>query len=284
MNYKRAFKSDKGRAEVLRVYDEILHRWQVPYETINIDTAYGKTFIIRSGENALPPLILLHGTSTNSSMWIDDAALYSKYFCVYAIDIPGEPGKSDERQYPLKGSAYFQWLNEIISILRLDTASIVGISLGAWLAVGYASKYQGKVEKLVLLCPSGIGAQKASFMLKAIPLMFLGNRGLDKISQMVNGGQPIPIEAAEYTKLIARNFNLRTESVPIYSDEELRRLKMPVLLYAGEKDVLLDSRKTVNRISALLPNAKANLLSGYGHVLIGLKSEIVNFLLDSNLN
>jgi pimeloyl-ACP methyl ester carboxylesterase len=278
MEYKKAFKTEKGRAEVLGVYDEILDKWKVPYEAINIDTGFGKTFIVRCGEKTQQPLILLHGTSSNSSMWIDDASEYSKYYCVYAIDIPGEPGKSEERQYSLKGSYYFEWLNELVDVLKLGAVSIVGISLGAWLAVGFASRYPEKVEKLVLLCPSGIGAQKASFMFKAIPLMFLGEWGKDKIAQLVNGGQPIPREAAEYSRLISRQFNLRAESIPVYSDDQLKKLKMPILLFAGEKDVLLDSKGTVRRISSLLPNAKSNLLPGYGHVLMGFKSKILEFL------
>lgn len=214
-------------------------------------------------------------------MWVDDIEEYTKYYCVYAIDILGEPGKSEEKQYHLKSGIYFEWLNEVLTALALYKVSIIGISLGAWLAVGYASKYCTHVEKLILLCPSGIGNQKVSFMFKAIPLMFLGNWGLGKIAQLVNGRQSMPKEVEEYTKLIAKNFKLRTEPVPIYSDVELQQLKMPVLLFAGEKDVLLNSVETVNRISNLLPNATTKLLSDYGHVLVGLKSNVVKFLLEN---
>ncbi len=280
MNHKPVFKSSQGRSEVLKVYDTILDKWLVPYEEMNINTSYGKTFIIKCGENSLPPLILLHGTSSNSVMWIDDIAEYSKYYCVYAIDIPGEPGKSEEKQYPLKGSTYFDWLNEVITVLQLKKVSFIGISLGAWMAAGFSSIYPQKADKLVLLCPSGIGSQRISFMFKALPLTLLGEWGFGKITRLVNGGQVIPKEALDYTKLIAKHFNLRTEPVPIYMDEELRQLRMPILLYAGDKDVLLNSKETIKRISGLLPHANVNLLTGYGHVLINLKREIIDFLLN----
>jgi len=47
---------------------------------------------------------------------------------------------------------------------------------------------------------------------------------------------------------------------------------------AGENDVMLHSDETVSRISALLTNARAELLAGKGHVLVGLHKEITQFL------
>jgi pimeloyl-ACP methyl ester carboxylesterase len=279
MTYKTVFKSEEGKAAILKKYDSLLMQWPVPYEVLYISTRYGKTHIIACGDTSLPPLFLLHGTSSNAAMWIGDVAQYSKYCRVYAIDMPGEPGKSEEKQYPLKGSAYHEWMEDVFSTLQIKKASLVGISLGAWAAVNFSVRFPEKVERLVLLCPSGIGPQKASFMLKAIPLMLLGEAGLDKITRLVNGNQPIPEEAVEYSKLIARSFNLRTESVPIFSDDELKSLTMPVLLYAGKKDVLLDSKKTVERLTKLLPNAYTNLLPDAGHVLINLKDDIIPFLI-----
>jgi pimeloyl-ACP methyl ester carboxylesterase len=68
----------------------------VPYEKISLETSYGSAFAIACGEKSLPPLFLLHGSSSNSAMWISDAAEYAKHFRVYALDLPGEPGRSAE--------------------------------------------------------------------------------------------------------------------------------------------------------------------------------------------
>jgi pimeloyl-ACP methyl ester carboxylesterase len=211
-------------------------------------------------------------------VWIGDVGEYTKHYCVYALDIPGEPGKSEERQYSLKCPVYSEWLNEVMQKLQLSKASLVGISLGAWLAISFSVKYPQNVEKLVLMCPSGIGPQRISFMIRAIPLMLMGDKGFNKISRIVNGDDDIPKEALEYTKLIARNFNLRTEPVPIFTEQELKRLTMPVLLFAGKKDVLLQSEKTIKRLEASVPAAVTNLLPNHGHVLVGFASKIVDFL------
>lgn len=277
-SYKTAFKSEAGRAAILNAYNAILAKWPVLYEEIWINTSYGQSYIIHCGDRNLPPLILLHGTSSNSAIWIGDAVEYSKHFSVYAIDIPGEPGKSEEKQYPWKINIYGRWLHEVIEKLHLTRVSLLGISLGGWLALGFAVNYPQKAEKIVLLSPSGIGPQKISFIFKALPLMLWGDKGIDRITHLVNGNQPIPAEALEYTKLIARNFNMRVESIPIYTDKELQTLTMPLLLFAGKEDVLLDSVKTVQRVQSLLPHAETILFNDRGHLLVGLTGKITDFL------
>ncbi|WP_243145970.1 alpha/beta fold hydrolase [Clostridium chromiireducens] len=59
-------------------------------------------FIIASREKSNPPLILLHGSGMNSVMWLRDIKEYSRTYRVYAIDMLGEPGKSDENRPSLK--------------------------------------------------------------------------------------------------------------------------------------------------------------------------------------
>lgn len=279
MDYRRAFKSDAGKKEILSIYDKFLDQWNFNYKTFYINTSYGKIHIINSGDNKKPSIILLHGTSSNSLSWMDEIKEFSNHYCVYAIDIIGEPGKSDEKQYPFKNPANFLWLDEVLNKLNLCNVSIVGISLGAWIAIGYSIMHPEKIDKLVLLCPSGIGKQKISFIFKAIPLMLLGDYGYNKITKLVNGNQSIDKEVEDYTKLIAKNFNLRFDKIPIFSDAELKKLTMPTLLYVGEKDVLINSHQTAKRFEKMLPNVSLNLLSDYGHVLIGFKKEILNFLL-----
>jgi len=94
-----------------------------------------------SGKEELPPLILLHGSGMNSVMWINEMEKYSHNHRVYAVDMPGEPGKSDETQLSLEGDDFTNWLNDIFDALSIEKASIVGISLGAWLGAKFSIKY-----------------------------------------------------------------------------------------------------------------------------------------------
>ncbi|MEK8126707.1 alpha/beta hydrolase [Paenibacillus filicis] len=279
MNNTGIFKSEDGKATVLNSYSQLLARCTVPYEEIHVKTRYGMTYIIASGDPSLPPLILLHGSGSNSSMWVGDMAKYAQHYRVFAVDIPGDPGKSEEKQYALNSPAYTEWMEDVLHSLQLQQASFVGISLGAWMIINFAVKHLAKVEKMVLISPSGIGPQKISFIFKVIPLMLLGEKGKDKVTRLVNGNQSVPEEALKHLKLISSHYKFRSGPVPVFTDSELSGLTMPILLIAGEQDVMLHSKKSADRLSRLAPHAQINLIPDQGHVLIHLTHRILPFLL-----
>ncbi len=273
-----AFKSKEGKEEVLKYYDFLLTKGSLPHEKIMVNTSYGETFIIAMGKEELPPLILLHGSGMNSAMWIQEMEEYSQTHRVYAVDMPGEPGKSDETQLPFKGDDFANWLNDVFNALSVKKASIIGISLGAWLGTKFAIKYSQKVDKLILLCPAGIGPQKKSFIFKFLFYSLLGEKGIDKLYYKINGDKLIDEIMLNYQKLIAKHFNFRTENIPLFSDDELRKLTMPVSLFVGGKDVMLHSEKTAKRLGSLLSHAEINLIPEEGHSIVNQGNEIREFL------
>ena len=210
MNNKLAFKSEEGKKEVLKYYDSFLEHWPAGNEKFYVNTRYGSTFIIASGQKEAPPLLLLHGSAMNSAMWMGDVPVYAKSHRVYAIDIPGEPGRSDERQLPFYGPNFAEWLADVYDALGIMKASITGISLGAWLAAKFAIEYPDKLDKLVLLCPAGIGKQKRSFLIIAAIHRILGEKIVSRLFRKVNMDQSIPEVFLKYQKLVGGKLSLQT--------------------------------------------------------------------------
>jgi pimeloyl-ACP methyl ester carboxylesterase len=272
------YKSEAGRREVMRFYEAILVAWPVAHEDITVPTRFGDTFVIASGEATAPPLVLLHGASSNAVSWIGEVAAYARYFRVYAVDIIGEPGRSAPSRPPWNGPAYAEWLSDVLDALSVGMASIAGISQGAWMALRFAVSRPGRVEKLVLLVAAGIMPALPSFMLRAIPLAFMGRRGAEAVNRIVFGGQPIHPDAVKYMEAIMTNFRPRIGNLPLFSDAELRQLDMPVLLMAGARDALYPSEKTAARLSRLVPQAKVILEPEMGHVLFGVTDRVLPFL------
>lgn len=273
-----AFKSEEGKKEIFKYYELLLTKGSLEYEELFIDTNYGKTFIIAMGKKELPPLILLHGSGMNSAMWREEMEVYSQKYRVYAVDMPGEPGKSDENQLPFEGYDFANWLNDVFNALEIKKASIVGISLGAWLGSKFAIKYSEKVDKLVLLCPAGIGPQKKSFAFKALFYNILGERGIDKLYCKVNGDKPMPEIILNYQKLIGRHFNFRKGIIPLFSDDELTKLTMPVSLFVGAKDIMFYSEQTAKRLKSIVNHANINIIPDEGHSLVNQGENIREFL------
>jgi pimeloyl-ACP methyl ester carboxylesterase len=278
MKNKLAFKTQQGKTAVMKFYDSQLEQWNVPYDTMNVNTRYGNTFIITCGGGSAPPLILLHGSGMNSCMWLEDAREYSRSHRVYIVDIPGEAGRSDENQLQLKGPYYEDWLLDIFDALAIEKAELIGISFGAWLSIKFTICYPGKVSKLVLLSPLGISPQKKCFLFILMSCMILGKRGIDKLYDKINSNLAVPEEMLKYQKLIGDNFNTRNELIPLFSDTELKRLVMPVIMFVGDKDIIIHSEKTAKRLKSLVPHAKINILPGVGHTLVNLGDKLTEVI------
>lgn len=275
---KSVYRSPQGKAIIMQRYDEILKLWPQPNQMLSIPTNYGNTFVISSGNENGTPVVFLHGSTTNAAMWMNDAILLGQKHQVYAVDIIGEPGKSEESRPPMQAGNYARWLSEVFDGLGLSTAAIVGNSLGGWMGLDLATTTPQRVSQLVLLASGGICPVQSSFVLKAIGLMLLGKRGAQKMNRMLFGDVTIPKEAMEFGELLRTHYISRPFEAPVFSDEALSSLTMPILYIGGAEDVLFDSKDCAQRLNTILPHAQAMVLKDTHHTLINMGTEIASFL------
>jgi pimeloyl-ACP methyl ester carboxylesterase len=220
---------------------------------------------------------------TNSTMWMGDVAAWAADFRVYAVDMIGEAGLSAPSRPPLASEAHVLWLDDVMQALSLTRASMVGVSLGGWLALDYATRRPDRVESLVVLCPGGVGRQKLGIVFKTIPLRMLGAWGKRKAGELVLGRAPAnPSPAVQYfmqfMSLIHGSFRPRMVKMPVFSDGALQRLTMPVLAILGGNDVLLDSAETKRRLERSVPRAEIRYFPEAGHFIPRQTAPILDFL------
>ena len=77
---------------------------------------------------------------------------------------------------------------------------------------------------------------------------------------------------------IHRHFRIRMVKLPVFSDQALRRLTMPVLAILGGKDVLIDSTETKQRLERNVPLAEIRYLPEAGHLIPKQTAPILDFL------
>lgn len=284
---KSVWKSAEGERAVRERYLDILKHWPVPNRQLRVPTRKGETFVIdcsgACGDENAPPLLLLHGGAANSSTWMGDVAAWAPHFRIFAIDMIGEAGLSAPSRPPLASDAHALWLDDVMQGLGIARASLVGISLGGWLAFDYATRRTDRVDAVAAMCPAGIGRQKIGIVFKTIPLRLLGTWGKRKAAELVLGRAPEnPTPAMQYflnfMGMIHRNFRVRVTKLPVFSDQALQRLRMPVLAIVGANDVLIDSAGTKRRLERNVPHAEIRYLPDAGHFIRGQTQPILEFL------
>ena len=266
MTTSAIYKSKIGRDEMIGFYDKILTQWPIQNTHISVPTKHGNTFVIASGDPAAQPLILLHGSASNSATWMGDIVELGKQFRVYAVDIPGEAGKSDQIRFSWDGPAFSEWLDEVLDGLNLEKVYIGGISLGAWATIKYTIHKPNRVDKAFLLVPAGIYPIRFGFALRLIILSLMGEWGRNQLRKFMLKGAEFSEEAEHFLSLISKYFNPRMGAPPLFSDEELHCLTSPVLYLAGVKDTMLNTPKTAERLQKLVPNIAVKIYEEDGSI------------------
>jgi pimeloyl-ACP methyl ester carboxylesterase len=277
------YKTSEGQRQVEDQYRRILTYWPIPNRQFHVPTRYGDTFVIACGEESAPPVLLLHGSLANSATWMADVTSWAQRYRVFAIDLIGEPGLSAPSRPKLASEAYGQWLDDVMSALGLQHAALVGVSFGGWVALDYATRHPERIDRMALICPSGIGHQRVAILFKIAFLNMCGAWGKRKLRALILGTVPADASSAarkfgEFIALIHRSVRPRTERLPLVDDAVLKRVTMPLLVILGGKDALLDSAQTRRRIAGVLKKAEIRYIQDAGHFITGQGPVIAEFL------
>jgi pimeloyl-ACP methyl ester carboxylesterase len=272
------YKSESGRQAIEAFYRKVLARWPIENQQMVVPTRHGDTFVVACGAVDAPPVVLLHGSGSNSAVWFRDVAEWAKQHRVYAVDVIGEPGLSAPSRPSLRSGAYAEWLDDVWTALGVSSASIVGLSLGGWIALDYAVRRPARVVSISLLSPAGIGARKQMFMVKAVLLLLFGKLGVRKAFASASGQREVPAALAQYTTLIFENFRPRREAPPLRTDAELRALTMPMQVVLGGNDAMVHTDRTRDRLQRLVPHANVTFLDKEGHFLPPQTARVCEFL------
>lgn len=280
------YRSAAGAQAVEARYRELLSLWPAPNRQLRIPTRAGTTFVVACGPEDAPVVLLFHGSGFNSVSWMGDVAAWSAHFRVYAVDVIGHPGLSAPARPPYETDAHAQWIEDVMQGLGVERAALVGISLGGWLAIDFASRHPERVSALVLLAPGGVGRglmTTARLLLTVLPLMLLGDWGRRRTMARMLGPVRVRDTAGlqtveEFTTLINRHYRQRTDRLARFGDDALRRLAMPVLLIVGARDPMLDSAETRRRLESTVANLEVLQLADVGHMVIDQTAPILEFL------
>jgi pimeloyl-ACP methyl ester carboxylesterase len=275
------YRSAAGASAVRERYDTLLDQWPVPSGRRMLGTRLGGTFAVVSGPVDAPPVVALQGSGGTAAHWLPDIATLAGRLRVYAVDAPGEPGRTVAARPPLGSPAYAEWLDDVLDELELPRAAFLGTSLGGWWALDYALRRPERVGALALVNPSGIGRRRTASLLKFACYRALGGWGRRRSLAMVAKGGPAgPGRRAvgEFTLATFEHFKPRLEPIPVVPVERLRELVMPVQAHLGACDVLLDQRDAAAKLREALPDADVRLAEDAGHFLPGWAGATANFL------
>ncbi|MFV0516394.1 MAG: alpha/beta fold hydrolase [Aminipila sp.] len=270
---KSVFKSEEKRDQMRNHYNAILSSF--PFEQKFIETSYGETFALAAGKESDVPIILLHGSNSNSAFWFPELMALSSNYRVYAVDILGESGNSCEYRPNLNSDDFAHWMKEVQNALGIEKSILIGNSLGGWMSLKFSTVFPDSVSKLILIAAAGLAPIHEQF-LKNVDNSKLDD-GTVEVSENIIGESDIPKEVLEFMNLIAQSYD-PIQELPLFDDKQLLNLNMPILMLNGQDDVIINSKESIDRLSRLIPSAKTLLISNCGHVITNSLEYIFPFM------
>lgn len=102
-----------------------------------------------------PAILLIHGIGDNSTTWAGVQTQLAQRFTVIAPDLLGH-GKSDKPRADYSVAAYANGMRDLLSVLNIDSATVVGHSLGGGVAMQFAYQFPQLVDRLILVGAGGV--------------------------------------------------------------------------------------------------------------------------------
>lgn len=243
------------------------------------------------GVEAGPEVVLLHGGGTDHALlsWREAIpVLLANGYRVYAPDFPGY-GESPADGKPSTLEHLEDILAELMDAWGMQQAALVGVSMGAGMALGYTLAHPARVRKLVLVGAYGIqdrtAYHKLSYLLVHTPGVMDGMwammRGWRWSAQYSLGSilhNPAARTEAMVDEVFAAMQNtssqqafgqfqkdeLHWRGVKTNYTERLSEIRQPVLLVHGSRDAGVPL-KYARRAAERLPKARLEVFEGAGH-------------------
>ncbi len=302
------YKSDEGYRAIMSWYDDALKTIDCPFEEYFVRTRFGHTHMLVAGHEDAEPLILIPGVAGCAPLWRRQLPAFAKHFRVYALDIVGQPGRSDPNPPSFLNDDYVDWLRDVLDGLQIDSAHFAGTSVGGWIVLRMALVAPERVNKIVMLSPTGVSRARLPIKIWLTRVM---NKRKDaneleddltakSVSSKSPGGSfgTFDRQLARLMALCTRHYRV-DRSVGIYNEDThkvdkvqglrvlrkfflsepkyvLEQLSVPGLLIFGQHEVLYNPYKIVKRAKKLMPSLETDVIEGAGHAAIYDKPDAVN--------
>lgn len=277
-------------------------RWIVldeqPVNTIELGTGHAAT---------AAPLVFVHGLSGCWANWLEQLPVFASEHHVLAPDLPGF-GHSPMPAEQISISGYARLLERLLDELGIDAATVVGNSMGGFIAAELAIAVPQRVERLVLVSAAGLSTAGDPRPTRALPTLRRVERVLlasgawvasksDTVARrprlreallnlVVRHPERLPAAlAAEQLRGAGKpGFIQGLQAVLDYDiRDRLPEIACPTLIVWGDGDRLISVRDA-DVFAELIPNSRKVIFEDTGHMAMLEHPAAFNALLADFLN
>ncbi len=219
-----------------------------------------------------PTLILINGLAEQAESWYCNLDTWRRHFDVHTPNLLAYEGAALHRRIdagePIDVAYLVDRLREYLdNFVQTPPYHLAANSLGGKVAVEYAVRYPDQVDRLVLLCPSGLSAVESLPVVEGVRRSDLRSL-VESVLQDPRHADPHVVRYFEkqFSNRRWRSGLLRTirGTMGHRVRDRLAELMQPTLLVVGQEDRIVDPQQAIAAAS-LLRQGKLVVLQRCGH-------------------
>lgn len=220
-----------------------------------------------------PAVVLVHGGLVDSRLWDDQMKEFAKHHRVVRYDLRAM-GRSAPAPQPF---SHIEDLRALMDFLKIERATIVGLSLGGIIAADFALEYPERVDRLVLV-GAGLRGDKQPPDQDAMKAYEAASKGIAEefVNVVMKSGLYAAVREgtpayARLRQMMLENFKALPTFAPGFlkypeqpTIERLGQIKAPTLVIVGGEDA--QSLKNIaDTLVAGIPGARKLVIPGASH-------------------
>ncbi len=259
--------------------------------------------VIELGEG--PALVFVHGLSGSWPNWLEQLPVFADGrngdsgqrpvspgfgHRVIALDLPGFGRTPMPPSGEVSIAGYADLLDALLEQLGVESAAVVGNSMGGFIAAELAIRHPGRVERLVLVSPAGISTHQDPRLERYLPWL----RRMERLAAVYGGWVASHADAVTRRPVLRNAFfgmivphprrlpaalvaeQLRGAGKPgliaaaqAITDYDLRphleRIACPTMVVWGDRDRVI-TRRDLEVFAELIPGARKVMYEDTGHM------------------
>lgn len=263
------YRSKDGRHLLHNLYRKHLMALPVPIREQMIETEYGDTHVVFYGNPVGKPVLVFYGELMLNPLSVLPFVTQLDLNRIQLVvpDPPGTAGFSSGRKLLTEKNEFGKWGCQLIDALDVPCMAVLGYSMGGRMALDLAVTSLLRVERLLLVLPSGILSTSALKIAKLIPAAAKKSKipSSDEVRAVLN-----PIlnfdyaDLSEAARVLLAYTRLEVKNISKFRKRELESLHTPVFLVAEKGDYLFPGEAVLDRARKTLPQLVGSQLLSMG--------------------
>jgi len=277
--------------------------WRVHQRWVSVRGQPVNTIELGSG----PPLVFVHGLTGSWQNWLEQLPVLAPEHRTVAMDLPGF-GHSPMPREQITITGYARLLDGLFDELGIESAAVVGNSMGGFVSAELAIAFPRRVERLALVSPAGLSTYRDARATRALPALrrlervlaactAWGAANADAIARrprlrevilgdLTSHASLLPAAlAAELVRGAGKPGFMHALEANLNCDlrERLSEIECPTLIVWGDRDRVITVRDA-DVYAELIPSSHAVVFEDTGHLAMLERPAAFNALLKEFLS